>query len=100
MSAAKTATISLKLPQDMKANFEVDCSSIGLSPSALLRSFIHYVTTRGRIPEEVMEPDPFYSAANRRWLDESQKQLDEGKYVSFTMEEFDAMMEKAIGNAK
>jgi antitoxin component of RelBE/YafQ-DinJ toxin-antitoxin module len=96
--AAKTATISVKLPQDEKSLFEADCSSIGLSPSALIQSFIHFVTTRGYLPKGMLEPDPFYSEANQAWLQKAQKSLDEGRVHTFTMDQVEKMLEDAINN--
>ena len=35
--------------------------------------------------------DPFYSEANMRWLEESDRQLREGRVIVKTMEELEAM---------
>jgi DNA-damage-inducible protein J len=93
---AKTATISLKLPEETKALFEADCSSIGLTPSALLQCIIKYITTRGKIPAEVLEPDPFYSAENQAWLKKSQEDLDAGRVVRKSFDELESMLEESI----
>jgi DNA-damage-inducible protein J len=93
----KTVTISLKVPLMMKRTFDAQCSSIGFTQSAVLRSFIHYVTTRGQLPKEMTDPDPFYSEENQEWLRKSLQDYKDGKGVTMTMDEVDAMFEKLLG---
>ena len=44
-----------------------------------------------KIPFEIEAPDPFYSESNIRNIEESLKQIREGKIVVKSMEELEAM---------
>lgn len=74
---AKT-TVSIKMDSDDKKAFEEFCDRAGLNISVAINMYVKNVLYKGKIPFEV-EADPFYNPKNQRVLQESIKQLNEGK---------------------
>ena len=55
-------TITARVDQKDKADFDAFCSSVGLNTSTAINLFVKAVLREKRIPFEIAQsPDPFYS---------------------------------------
>ena len=66
------------------------CNELGITMSTAFNMFAKKMCREKRIPFDV-SIDPFYSENNIKAIYESIKQLDEGKVVTKTIEELEAM---------
>lgn len=82
--------INLRIDEDVKRNMEQTCKELGITMSAAFNIFARKMSREKRIPFEV-SLDPFYSESNMKAIQESVKQIEEGKVVVKTMEELEAM---------
>ena len=82
--------ISIRMDDQLKREFDAVCNELGMSMTTAFTIFAKKMSREKRIPFEV-SVDPFYSAANRVALQESVRQLQEGKVVTKTLEELEAM---------
>ena len=73
------ATLTSRVDEKDKAAFDDFCSSVGLTASAAINMYIKVVVRDRKLPFEVKQVDPFYSAANQAHLMKSIQQLREGK---------------------
>ena len=73
------ATLTSRVDEKDKAAFDEFCSSVGLTPSAAINMYVKVVVRDRKLPFEVKQADPFYSAANQVHLQKSVQQLREGK---------------------
>ena len=65
---------------------EETCKELGITMSTAFNIFARKMCRERRIPFDV-SIDPFYSENNMKILDESKKQLEEGKVITKTLEE-------------
>ena len=82
--------VSIRMDDQLKREFDAVCNELGMSMTTAFTIFAKKMSREKRIPFEV-SVDPFYSAANRAALQESVRQLQEGKVVTKTLEELEAM---------
>ena len=82
--------INLRIDEDVKRNMEQICKELGITMSAAFNIFARKMSREKRIPFEV-SLDPFYSESNMKAIQESVKQIEEGKIIVKTMEELEAM---------
>lgn len=82
--------INLRIDEDVKRNMEQTCKELGITMSAAFNIFARKMSREKRIPFEV-SLDPFYSESNMKAIQESVKQIEEGKVVVKTMEELETM---------
>ena len=73
------ATLTSRVDELDKAAFDEFCSSVGLTTSAAINLYVKVVVRDRKIPFEIKQEDPFYSAANQAHLKAAVKQLEEGK---------------------
>ena len=73
------ATVTSRVTYEDKAQFDSFCDSVGLNASVAINMFIKAVLRERKIPFDISEPDPFYSAENQAILKESINQLRSGK---------------------
>ena len=74
------ATITGRVEERDKKDFDIFCSSVGLNTSTAINLFVKTVLRERRIPFAIEEPsDPFYSEDNQRYLMKSVRELREGK---------------------
>ena len=71
-------------------NFEHVCDELGMNMSTAMTIFAKKMTRERRIPFEVSY-DPFYSESNLKALRSSREQLSDGKTVSKSIDELEAM---------
>lgn len=82
--------VNFRIDEETKKEMEKVCDELGMTVTTALNIFIKKLTREKRIPFDV-SIDPFYSKSNMKAIDESIKQLKEGKVVVKTMEELEAM---------
>ena len=84
--------ISIRLEDKDKEDLDKMCAEMGMSVATFFTIYAKRALRERRIPFEVNAPkEPFYSAANLRALEESERQLREGKTVTKTMDELEAL---------
>ena len=83
-------TVSIRMDNDLKNNFDQICNELGMSMSTAVTMLAKKMTREKRIPFEV-SMDPFYSASNMAALNDSIEEMRQGKTVTRTMEELEAM---------
>ena len=73
-------SITARVDQKDKADFDAFCSNVGLNTSTAINLFVKAVLREKRIPFEIAQsPDPFYSEANMAYVKKSVQELREGK---------------------
>ena len=83
-------TVSIRMDNDLKNNFDHICNELGMSMSTAVTMLAKKMTREKRIPFEV-SMDPFYSASNMAALNDSIEEMRQGKTVTRTLEELEAM---------
>ena len=77
---AKETTLSVRMDDETRKEFDDFCYRIGLTASGAVNVFVRAVLRERRIPFEITDKiDPFYSESNMKALLESIAQLDAGK---------------------
>lgn len=82
--------INFRIDEKTKKQMEQICNELGITMSTAFNIFAKKLIREKRIPFDV-SIDPFYSTSNMKAIDESIKQLEEGKVVRKTIEELEAM---------
>ena len=75
---------------EVEKSMEETCKELGITMSTAFNIFARKMCREKRIPFEV-SIDPFYSKSNIKALKESINQLKEGKVITKTLEELEAM---------
>lgn len=86
---AKTM-VNIRMDEELKKNMEQTCQELGLNMTTAFTIFAQKMTREKRIPFEVSY-DPFYSENNMLAIFESIEQLKQGKTITKTLEELEAM---------
>lgn len=74
------ATLTARVDQKDKADFDTFCSNVGLNTSTAINLFVKAVLREKRIPFEISQtPDPFFSESNMAYIKKSVQELKEGK---------------------
>lgn len=88
-------TLSVRMDEDVKKQFDAFCTAVGMNISVAVNLFAKAVLREKRIPFEIStEPDPFYSESNMRRFRRSMEQLEKGEVVIKTMEELERMADE------
>ncbi len=82
--------VNFRIDEETKKEMEKVCDELGMTVTTAFNIFIKKMTREKRIPFDV-SIDPFYSKSNMKAIDESIKELEEGKVVTKTIEELEAM---------
>lgn len=82
--------VNVRMDEEVKKSMEETCKELGITMSTAFNIFARKMCREKRIPFEV-SVDPFYSESNIKAIEASIKQLKEGKVVTKTMEELEAM---------
>ena len=91
---AETTNLSIRINKDLKEQAEAFFSELGLNMSSAFNIFVRQSLRQGKIPFEIsLAADPFYSPANMAVLRQSIKEANEGKLVTKTFDELQAMAE-------
>ena len=84
--------ISIRMDESLKEAFESVCDEMGMSMATCITIFVKRVARDQKIPFEVSAvPDPFYSPANLRAIDEADERVRQGRYVVKTMKELEEL---------
>ena len=73
------STLTARVDERDKADFDSFCSSVGLTSSAAINIYVKAVLREKRIPFDIKQVDPFYDPANQAYILKSIKELCEGK---------------------
>ncbi len=73
------STLTARVDEADKANFDSFCSSVGLTTSAAINLYVKAVLRERRIPFEIKQEDPFFSAENQAYVLKSVEELRNGK---------------------
>ena len=73
-------TVSVRMDEDLKREFDAVCNDLGLSMTAAIIILAKKMTREKRIPFEV-SADPFYSESNLKHLQRVAAELNAGKSV-------------------
>ncbi len=73
------STLTARVDENDKVDFDSFCSSVGLTASAAINIYVKTVLRERRIPFEIKQEDPFYSAENQAYILKSVKELRAGK---------------------
>ena len=77
---SESVSVNFKLDAETKKGMESICSELGLSLTAAFTIFAKAVTRERRIPFDLaLNPDPFYSEANIRYLGNIAQDIKEGR---------------------
>ena len=83
-------TVSVRMDENLKRDFDEICNELGLSMTTAITMLAKKMTREKRIPFEVSMV-PFYSASNMAALNDSIEEMRQGKTVTRTLEELEAM---------
>ncbi len=73
------STLSVRMDEDVKKNFELFCADVGMNASVAVNMFARAVLREQKLPFEVVSynVDPFYSAENQKRLANSKRRMEE-----------------------
>ncbi len=87
------AIVSVRMDATLKKEFDTVCNDLGLSMTTAIVLLAKKMTREKRLPFEV-SLDPFYSVSNMNALNDSIQQMHQGKTVTKTMEELEALADE------
>lgn len=83
-------TVSVRMDESLKRDFDAVCNELGMSMTTAITILAKKMTREKRLPFEV-SMDPFYSASNMAALNDSIEEMRQGRTVTKTLEELEAM---------
>ncbi|MCD8180614.1 MAG: type II toxin-antitoxin system RelB/DinJ family antitoxin [Firmicutes bacterium] len=85
-------TISLRFDDDMKKELDDMCDEMGMNLTTFFMIYAKKALRERRIPFDIAAPlDPFYSEKNMKQIKKADSQVKDGKVITKTMEELEAM---------
>ena len=75
------ATLTARVDESDKSAFDSFCNSVGLTTSAAINIYVKAVLRERRIPFDIKQEDPFYSASNQAYIMKSVAELKAGKGI-------------------
>ena len=82
--------VNVRMDEDVKKKMEATCKELGITMSTAFNRFARKMCREKRIPFDV-SIDPFYSESNMNAIKESLNELKNGKVITKTLEELEAM---------
>lgn len=82
--------INIRMEENLKQQFDHLCNELGLNMTTAITIFAKTMVRQQKIPFEIAI-DPFYSETNMRAINESIEQLKQGKIVTKSIQELEAM---------
>ena len=73
------AALTARVDESDKSAFDSFCNSVGLTTSAAINIYVKAVLRERRIPFDIKQEDPFYSASNQAYIMKSVAELKAGK---------------------
>ena len=83
------STLTACIDEKDKLSFDAFCSSVGLTSSAAINIYVKAVLRERRIPFEIRQEDPFFSAENEEYVLKSVNELRAGKGTTHELIETD-----------
>lgn len=84
------ATLTARVDENDKANFDAFCSNVGLNTSTAINLFVKAVLRENRIPFEITQArEPFFSEPNMAYVKKSVQELRAGKGTAHELIEVD-----------
>lgn len=83
------STLTARVDEKDKVDFDAFCSSVGLTSSAAINIYVKTVLRGRRIPFEIKQDDPFFSASNQAYVLKSVQELRAGKGAAHELIEDD-----------
>lgn len=88
-------TISLRFEDDMKSELDQMCAEMGMNLTTFFMIYAKKALRDRKIPFEISAPvDPFYSETNLSQIEKADKQVRDGKIVTKTIDELEAMADE------
>ncbi len=85
-------TVSLRIDDKTKKELDAMCDEMGMNITTFFMIYVKRALRDRKIPFEIVaSADPFYSKENLEQIKKSNKQIEEGKVVTKSMEELEAM---------
>ena len=85
-------TVTLRFDDEMKRDLDKMVDEMGMNLTTFFMIYAKRALRDRKIPFEITAPiDPFYSDTNKARLRESEQQFLEGRTITRTMEELEAM---------
>ncbi len=84
-------TLSVRMDTELKNQLDALCADVGMTASTAVNMFAKAFIRERRLPFHVVASDLFYSERNAEHLDQSIRQLREGRVVKKTMAELEAL---------
>ena len=86
------AQVNIRIDDELKTRADNIFEELGLNMTTAFTMFIRQTIRQGGIPFEVTtRTDPFYSVENMKVLRQSIKEAEEGKLITKTWDELQAM---------
>ncbi len=88
-------TVTLRFDDEMKRDLDKMVDEMGMNLTTFFMIYAKRALRDRKIPFEITAPvDPFYSDTNKARLKESEQQFLEGRTITRTMEELEAMADE------
>ena len=92
---AETTNLNIRIDKNLKEQAENFFGELGMSMTTAINIFMRQSLRQGKIPFEIsISPDPFYSQSNMTVLRRSIQEANEGKFITKTLDELQAMEEE------
>jgi len=72
-------TLTARVDETDKTAFDSFCASVGITASAAINMYVKAVLRERKIPFDIKQEDPFFSAANQAYIMKSVAELRAGK---------------------
>ena len=90
----ETTNLNIRIDRELKEKAEVFFNELGLNMSSAFNIFVRQSLRQGKIPFELsIVADPFYGPSNMAVLRQSIQEANNGKFVTKTLDELQAMEE-------
>lgn len=83
------STLTARVDENDKVDFDTFCSSVGLTSSAAINIYVKTVLRERRIPFEIKQDDPFFRTSNQAYVLKSVQELRAGKGTAHELIEDD-----------
>lgn len=88
-------TVSLRLDDEMKKQLDEMCDEMGMNLTTFFTIYAKKALRDRCIPFEITAPiEPFFSAPNMEQLQKANRQIKEGRIVTKTLEELEALADE------
>ena len=85
-------TVSLRFEDGMKRELDEMCSEMGMNLTTFFMVYAKRALRDRRIPFDITAPiDPFYSKSNMNQIERAVAQVEDGKIVTKTLDELEAL---------